>query len=213
MQGTEEEYMFRKLLVFGALFALVAGANATSYTNETDWLNNLGAPATLEDFSSVAPLDFVIGKNTLPLFNVELIGTTPGSTRINDVPNFVIDFADNKVTEVKFQFPEPIYGFAGLWSNTFVTNGWRMTTPSNIYDLEVIMGRLVRPAVHRLRGAGPVQRDQHDPHDGPGCVGVRVLQYVPVRQGARARQLHPAGRRGPGPAPPVSIALPLREKL
>ncbi len=123
------------------LIALIGTpALAASFTSETDWLAELPVAPTPVDFNDVAPVEFAPGVNDLPQFDVKVNGGVLGDAEINTVPNFVINFADNRVNTLSFVFDEPIVGFAAEWSNSFVSNGWVIETPAASYELEAIAG-------------------------------------------------------------------------
>jgi hypothetical protein len=134
-----------KLAVLAAVLAVgafAATANAASFVNEADWLNSLPVAPITFDAAAVAPIDFPPGITDLDGFNVEVTGGATGDASLNAVPNWVFDFETNKVLSVKFIMDQPIVGFSGIWSNTFVQDGFVVSTPFNTYDLHALVDPL-----------------------------------------------------------------------
>jgi len=118
--------------------AVVAStATADVFFDRTDWVANTDSIVTPDYtpfigtvFSDGVPVD--LGGN----FTVTAEG---GNATLNQVPNFIIGFAAGGLHTVTFEFPEPINGFAAVWSNTFVQDGFTISTPFNDYDMTTVV--------------------------------------------------------------------------
>jgi hypothetical protein len=134
----------RNLLAFAVVASAGATASAGIIFDRATWVSSVGGPVTTPDYSGFAPVDFPpdtpvdLGGN----FTVTSTGGSTGDADLNTVPNFVFDFAPGGLSSVTFEFPTPILGFAALWSNTFVQDGFTVSSPFNDYDLNVISSDL-----------------------------------------------------------------------
>ena len=57
-------------------------------------------------------------------------------------PQLRLRLLARRAPAVTFEFPTPIVGFAAVWSNTFVQDGFTVSSPFNDYDLNVISNDL-----------------------------------------------------------------------
>ena len=124
-----------------AIAALALGGFATGaasgqiFFNETDWMNASGGNFVAPDYNNLAPISFPEGTTDFyGYFDVTSVGN--GSATYNSARNFVFDF--DALDTVTFTFDTPITSFAAIWSNTFVQDGFRVSTPFNDYDLNVL---------------------------------------------------------------------------
>ena len=125
-------------LVTGAVVACAAApALSQVFTTRTDWVTAAGGDITTPDYSTFGEIDFVPGSPTDlgGFFSVTAAGGATGDASLNSVPNFVFDFAPGGLSSVTFTFDAPITAFAALWSNTFVQDGFSVSTPEETYDL------------------------------------------------------------------------------
>lgn len=130
-----------------ALAVLASAGTATGqvFFDEPSWSAASSGNFVAPDYVAIGPTLFPEGTTNLGGFfdvTVELDPVTGGTfnpdfdAELNSVPNFVFDF--DPVDTVTFTFPTPITSFAALWSNTFLEDGFRVSTPFNDYDLNVL---------------------------------------------------------------------------
>jgi hypothetical protein len=112
--------------------------------DEAGWLANADGILVTPDYTALAPVDFDPGVSTNlgGFYDVLATGGAPGDANLNTVPNFVFDFSPGGLSSVTFTFDTPITGFSALWSNTFVQDGFRVSTPSADYDLNDLSANL-----------------------------------------------------------------------
>lgn len=128
-----------------ALAASFVGAPASAqvFLDRSNWVTAAGGAVTTPDYSVFAPVDFVPGVSfdMGGFFDVLATGGSTGDADLNNVPNFVFDFSPGGLSSVTFSFDTEITAFAGLWSNTFVQDGFAVTTGNgNTYDLGALGG-------------------------------------------------------------------------
>ena len=138
------------------------------------------------DYASLAEIDFPLGTTDFyGFFDVTTDGgpgTSANAARFNDVGNFVFDFDPVDLSSVTVTFPTPITGFAGLWSNTFVQDGMRVSTPLNDYDLNALAAPL-DAAFIGITEASPFDSIRFSTSEnipGDDFVFFRELTYAPV---------------------------------
>ncbi|MEM8679163.1 MAG: hypothetical protein AAGF97_07420 [Planctomycetota bacterium] len=94
------------------------------------------------DYANLAPIEFPLGTTSFyGFFDVTSAGgpgTPQDAADYNAAENFVFDFDPANLSSVTFTLPTPAIGIAGFWSNTFVQDGFRVSTPFNTYDLNSI---------------------------------------------------------------------------
>lgn len=131
----------RNILAVAVVASSGAVASAGIIFDRTTWVSSVGGPVTTPDYSALAPVDFPDG---VPVdLGGNFIVTAEGDDAdLNTVPNFVFDFSPGGLASVTFDFPTPILGFAAVWSNTFVQDGFTVSSPFNDYDLNVISSDL-----------------------------------------------------------------------
>ncbi len=123
-----------------ALGTLTSGsASGQVFFDETDWMNASSGDLVAPDYASIPAQNFPTGTtNFAGLFDVTAVGN--GAADFNGVQNFVFDF--DGLDTVTFTFDVPISSFSGIWSNTFVQDGMRVSTPFNDYDLNDLVDPL-----------------------------------------------------------------------
>lgn len=121
--------------------ALAGAAHAQVFLDRTAWVSAAGA-VTTPDVGALGEFSFAEGTPTDlgGFFTVTATGGPDGAAELNDVPNFVFDFAPGGLSSVTFTFDTPITAFAAVWSNTFVQDGFSVSTGTNTYDLEAEAG-------------------------------------------------------------------------
>ncbi len=128
-----------------AIVVSCAGATASAQTflDRSNWVTAAGGAITTPDYAAFAPVDFEPGTpfDMGGFFHVTANGGSTGDADLNTVPNFVFDFSPGDLSSVTFTFETEITAFAGLWSNTFVQDGFAVTTGNgNTYDLGALGG-------------------------------------------------------------------------
>ena len=114
-----------------------SSASAGLFLDRADWVNALGGDVTSPDYAAFSNTTFTNGV-PVDLGGNYTVTAEGGNATLNQVPNFIFGFSSTGLQTVTFEFPEPINGFAANWSNTFVEDGFSVSTPSNTYALNEI---------------------------------------------------------------------------
>ena len=127
--------MKRDMAALAVAGMATSAASGQVFFDETDWMNASSGDLVAPDYASIPAQNFPTGTtNFAGLFDVTAVGV--GAADFNGVGNFVFDF--DGLDTVTFTFDTPISSFSGIWSNTFVEDGFRVSTPFNDYDLNVL---------------------------------------------------------------------------
>jgi hypothetical protein len=197
--------MFKKVIL-GAV--AVAAVNATAFAgagvfldDEAGWLASADGTVVTPDYTTVAPVDFSPGVPTDlgGFYDVLATGGGPGSASLNGVPNFVFDFSPGGLSSVTFTFDTPITGFSGIWSNTFVQDGFQVSTPFADYDLGAISGNDLSARFIGIHEAAPfstVTFSTASPVGGDDFVFFNSFNFVEIPAPGAVALLSVAGLVG-----------------
>lgn len=181
-----------KLVCASAVVASVSGvASAQVFFDRGDWVAAAGGGVVSPDFSAFAPTEFAPGVSTDlgGFFSVTANGGALGDAELNTVPNFVFDFAPGGLASVEFNFDTPITAFAAVWSNTFVQDGFTVSSGSTLYDLNVLSDPLGSQFIGFVEADGfsTVRfTTTVNPGNGDDLVFFNTFEYVPVPAPASA---------------------------
>ena len=136
--------MFRSTLTAVVAIACVsATASAQTFLDRTAWEAAASGPVISPDYAAIGPVEFDPGVSADlgGFFDVLATGGVTGDADLNAAPNFVFDFDPAGLQSVTFTFDTPITAFGALWSNTFVQDGFAVTTGNgDTFDLEAVAG-------------------------------------------------------------------------
>lgn len=131
---------------FVTLPSIFAGTTAAAVFLDPASYQIAAGPEILPPYASLAPLVFPAGTTDFyGYFDVvteSATGTPSNAAQLNTARNIVLDFESNGLQRVTLRFPQPVRGIAALWSNTFVEDGLRLTTPFGQYDLNQLVPNL-----------------------------------------------------------------------
>ncbi len=142
------------------------------------------------DYDSLAAIDFPLGTTDFyghfDVTSAGGAGTTGSDATFNSAGNFVWNFDPTNLSSVVFTFDEPIIGFSGNWSNTFVQDGFRVTTPSNSYDLNDLVTDLNATFIGITESTpfSTVTFSTSENIPGDDFVFFRAFTYAPVPEPA-----------------------------
>lgn len=172
-----------------ALGGMTAGAaSGQIFFDETDWQNASSGDLVAPDYASIPAQNFPTGTtNFAGLFDVTAVGN--GAADFNSVQNFVFDF--DGLDTVTFTFDIPISSFSGIWSNTFVQDGMRVSTPFNDYDLNDLADPLGAVFIGFVENApfNEITFTTSNPTMGDDFVFFNTLNYFEVPAPASAALL------------------------
>lgn len=192
-----------KLLSVAVVASCGAAASAQVFIDDqAGWEAAAVGPITAPDYVALGAALFDIGStdyNGLFTVTVATNGASfnpDGDAEINAIGNFVFDF--DPVTSVTITFNEAITGFAANWSNTFVQDGFSVSTNTATYDLNVLADPLSSTFIGVQEAAGftSITLTTTDPNPGDDFVFFNSLQWSAVPSPGAAALAGLAGLAG-----------------